>query len=92
VGLVLPAAAQRRQSGMGANRNVTTVNTEPPPGRTWRRFARCRYSRRSAALSSLPYGHHARGNQRRAIGKRFKITTRARLSTWRSTPMRVGRT
>ena len=26
------------------------VNTEPPPGMSWRRFARCRYSRRPAAL------------------------------------------
>src|ERR1035441_683256 len=49
VGLVLPAAAERRQSGMGANGDVVMVTTEPPPGMSWRRFARCRYSRRPAA-------------------------------------------
>ena len=74
---------------------LVMVTTEPPPGLSWRRFARCRYSRRPAMLSKPSLRgimHAATSAAGHAIGNKFKITTRARLSTWRGTPMRVGRT
>ena len=78
VGLVLPAATQRRQGGLGANGDVVIVNTATAARYVLAavRLLSVQSAARGAQQPSL-YGimHAATSAAGHAIGNRFKITT-----------------